>query len=180
MDSTSSDSINMRLTADLLIKEVDNSVEMEADRCDSFRKMCEMMLTGSSIVSVALLTVAQPLFEYFGTNLGLRHGLLALYLLVILLLTASMILALLSMARFRYDALSGPETLLNDFDNLDCAFGDAERAIAHARAQETIYQGLKKKNNIMGKLLIASQVALIVALGSILIGGLVLLVSAAL
>lgn len=167
---------NKDYTAEYVARAVDITVDMEVSRCESLRKMCEVMLTGSSILSVALLAVANPLFVFFAADAGWLFALLALYAIVLTLLAASMILAVLSMARFRYTALASPIVLFDDIYKPGEILTGLNMAKSYAQSLEGPYQGLKERNDKMRGLLTASQVTLVVALGVSLIGGGVMLI----
>lgn len=162
-------------TAHFLIGMVDKTIDMETSRCEALKKMCEVMLTATSIMSVALLAIADPLFSFFGSDKAMQYGLLVLYAIVLTLLIGSMILVVLSMARFRYTALGSPEALLKDIGNMNEILQVDVMARSYALAQESVYKGLEEKNDKVRNLLIASQFTLIAALAITLIGGLVLL-----
>lgn len=163
-------------TAEYLWEMVDKTVAMEEARCESLRRMCDGLLAGASIASVALLTVAEPLFCFFGSNVALQHELLALYAVALSLLLFSMILAVLSMTRFRYVATDSPAAIEAAICGFDGSISDIAAAKSFADAQEKLYQGYISRNNKMRRFLVAAQWTLVAALGAVVVGGAFLLV----
>ncbi len=153
-------------TAEYIWKMADRTVAMEEARYESLGRMCDGLLAGGSIASVALLTVAEPLFSFFDPNVALQYELLVMYAVALALLFLSMIFAVLSMTRFRYIATAGPAAIRDSV----CAFK------SFVDAQEKLYQGYSERNNKMRRLLAISQWTLVAALGVVVVGGIFLLV----
>ena len=162
-------------TAEYLCKMVDKTVAMEEARCESLKRMCDGLLTGSSIVSVALLAVAEPLFGFFRTSFFLHYMLLFLYAIIIVLLLLSMILAVISMARFKYTATAAPAVICDAICSYDKPLSEINAAKSYAETQEKLYQGYLERNNKMRGLLVVAQWVLVAALVITVVGGLVLL-----
>lgn len=167
---------NEDLKAEYARMVADLTVSMEVSRCDSLRKMSDAMLAGASILSVALLTVAGPLFAFFSADAGLRCSLVGFYVLVSLSLISTMILVVLSMTRFGYTAPASPDALLKNICAFEKPLSDMDMARSYVELQETLYQGFKARNDRIRSLLIASQATLIIALASSVVGGVILLV----
>lgn len=163
-------------TAEYLWRMADRTVAMEEARCESLRRMCDGLLAGASIASVALLTVAEPLFSFFGSNRALQYELLAMYAIALFLLLLSMILAVLSIARFRYVATDSPAAIRDAICGFDGSLSDIAAAKSFADMQEKLYQGYSDRNNKMRRLLAAAQLTLVAALAVVVVGGAFLLV----
>lgn len=161
--------------AEYIWRMMDKTVAMEESRYESLRRMCDGLLVASSIVSVALLTVAEPLFDFFSSNVCILYTLLSFYALTILLLLVSMVLTVVSMTRFKYVATDSPTAICNAI----CSFGDTLTNIGAAKSfaevQEKLYQGFFERNNRMKTLLVAAQWLLVAALAIIAVGGIILL-----
>lgn len=162
-------------TAEFLWKMADKTVGMEEARCESLRRMCDGLLAGSSIASVAVLTVAEPLFAFFRSSPEMRHMLLVLYAAVVLLLLLSMIFAVVSMARFKYVATDGPAAIRNAVCGYEKCLTSMQAAESYVEAQEKLYQGYLERNNKMRGLLVAAQWTLVAALAIVVVGGAILL-----
>ncbi len=161
--------------AEFLWKMADKTVSMEEARCESLRRMCDGLLTGSSIASVAVLTVAEPLLAFFGSSPEMRHMLLALYAVVVLLLLLSMIFTVISMTRFKYVATGSPDAIRNAVRGYEKHMTSMQAAESYVEALEKLYQGYLKRNNKMRGLLVAAQWMLVAALVIVVIGGGILL-----
>jgi len=164
-------------TATYLSEMVDRTIRMEEERCASLRMMSGTLLTGSSIVSVALLTVAQPLFTVFQGQQGQQSVLLASYFIVMLALLASIVLSVVSQLRFGYQALPSPVELKEKIDD-GLPFTEIDAARGKVKPMEAVWQGLSKRNNIMRGLLTASAICVFVAVGVTVLASALLLLLA--
>lgn len=147
------------------------SYQTELGRCDSYERLSNCLLSCVSIISVALLTVAPVLFakySYNGNGATASFVLLASgYVVVMLLLGASFLLSLLSQVRLKMSVLASPMDL-NDFiaGEIECGAPFAspmEVAEGKARAVQSHFESLNRKNEYMRKCLKASMILLIVA-----------------
>lgn len=147
------------------------SYQTELCRCDSYERLSNCLLSCVSIISVALLTVAPVLFakySYNGNGATASFVLLASgYVVVMLLLGASFLLSLLSQVRLKMSVLASPMDL-NDFIAGEIERGapfasPMEVAEGKARAVQSHFESLNRKNEYMRKCLKASMILLIVA-----------------
>lgn len=147
------------------------SYQTELSRCDSYERLSNCLLSCVSIISVALLAVAPVLFakySYNGNGATASFVLLASgYAVVMLLLGASFLLSLLSQVRLKMSVLASPMDL-NDFVageiNRGAPFASPmEVAEGKARAVQSHFESLNRKNEYMRKCLKASMILLIVA-----------------
>lgn len=147
------------------------SYQTELSRCDSYERLSNCLLSCVSIISVALLTVAPVLFakySYNGNGATASFVLLASgYAVVMLLLGASFLLSLLSQVRLKMSVLASPMDL-NDFVageiNRGAPFASPmEVGEGKARAVQSHFESLNRKNEYMRKCLKASMILLIVA-----------------
>lgn len=147
------------------------SYQTELGRCDSYERLSNCLLSCVSIISVALLTVAPVLFakySYNGNGATASFVLLASgYVVVMLLLGASFLLSLLSQVRLKMSVLASPMDL-NDFIAGEIERGapfasPMEVAEGKARAVQSHFESLNRKNEYMRKCLKASMILLIVA-----------------
>ena len=147
------------------------SYQTELSRRDSYEHLSNCLLSCVSIISVALLTVAPLLFERYSYNdngAAASFVLLASgYVVVMLLLGASFLLSLLSQVRLKMSVLASPMDL-NDFVageiNRGAPFASPmEVAEGKARAVQSHFESLNRKNEYMRKCLKASMILLIVA-----------------
>lgn len=147
------------------------SYQTELSRCDSYERLSNCLLSCVSIISVALLTVAPVLFakySYNGNGAMASFVLLASgYAVVMLLLGASFLLSLLSQVRLKMSVLASPMDL-NDFVAGEIDRGapfasPMEVAEGKARAVQSHFESLNRKNEYMRKCLKASMILLIVA-----------------
>lgn len=147
------------------------SYQTELGRCDSYERLSNCLLSCVSIISVALLTVAPVLFakySYNGNGATASFVLLASgYVVVMLLLGASFLLSLLSQVRLKMSVLASPMDL-NDFIAGEIERGapfasPMEVAEGKARAVQSHFESLNRKNEYMRKYLKASMILLIVA-----------------
>lgn len=154
------------------------TLQMEEKRCSSLRGLAGTLLTCSSIVSVALLTVAAPLFQFY-SSMGTPSTVLLLtfYFMSLLSLVLSILFSILSQLRFSYEALPSPEKIREAIAD-GTPFGELEAATHEADSLDNIYGSLEKKNDTMRNLLKASTICAIVSIGVILIGGIYLSVHA--
>lgn len=162
------------VTADYIKATVHAAVDMEVKRCESLRKMSGTILTCASIITVALATVAQPLFGFFSADAGLSKVLLGIFCLALGALLVAILLALVSQLRFAYVALPGPQKIMEALDNGN-DFTEMESARHYSQGADEIYQGLTKRNDSMRRLLNASAIAVFVAFAAVAVGAAVLL-----
>ena len=163
--------INWSHTADHLSSMVALTLQMEEKRCVSLRGLAGTLLTCSSIISVALLTVAPPLFELFsGLGTPSLVILLLYYFLSLVALTLSILFSILSQLRFPYAALPSPERLREVIAD-GRPFDELEATTHEASSLTKIYDSLEKRNDTMRIFLKASVISTIVSIGVILIGG---------
>lgn len=147
------------------------TLQMEEKRCVSLRGLAGTLLTCSSIISVALLTVAPPLFEFF-SGLGTLSLVLLLlfYFLSLVSLALSILFSVLSQLRFPYAALPSPGELREAIADGQ-PFDELEAAMHEADSLTRFYDSLEKRNDTMRSLLKASTICAIVSIGVIIIGG---------
>ena len=161
-------------TADYLYRCVNLSWQMEMDRYESLSSSVGRLITGISILAVAVMTAAGFVAGVFVAR-GLGRLLATLCLLVLAMLGASLILLLCSQLRFEYKALGSPKTFADcvhkysrDFENLK------EAALQFAETVEVPRNTLRERNDKIQKLLSAAIGCLLVAIGliavSVLIG----------
>ena len=139
------------------------SYQTELSRCDSYERLSNCLLSCVSIISVALLTVAPVLFAKYSYNDNGASG----YVVVMLLLGASFLLSLISQVRLKMNVLASP-TELNDYVagevNRGAPFASPmEVAEGKARAVQSHFESLNRKNEYMRKCLKSSMILLIVA-----------------
>lgn len=143
-------------------------MRMEADRYDFLQKTSGTLLTGTSIISVAMLAVAELLFDLFAyTNLA--GFLLGIYVGDLGALIVSILLALVSQLRFGCQALPSSLQLKYDSDDGVPFFGiDASRGPVHPSQQ--VYEGYQKRNEMIRHLLNASTISSFVVFGVMVVG----------
>lgn len=158
-------------SAEYLSWMIELSYQTELSRCDSFERLSSCLLSCVSIISVALLTVAPVLFAKYSYNdSGATASFILLassYVVVMLLLGASFLLALLSQVRQKMSVLASP-TELNDYVAGEVKRGapfasPMEVAEGKARAVQSHFESLNRKNEYMRKCLKALMILLIVA-----------------
>ena len=96
------------IIADYLYRLASESVRMEDDRTKSLNEYAGHLMTGLTITSVAVLTVAEPLFGFF-TVTWQRVVLASCYAVVSLCYLAAFILAIIALNRRKYKALESPK-----------------------------------------------------------------------
>ena len=165
---------NFSVNADYLNEMIDKTIGMESSRCESLRKMSGTLLTGASIISVALLSAAGPLFGFFSIDMSLCRELLILYAIIFPGLLISILLAVISQLRFGYFALPSPSVLREKIDD-GIPYSLIDVARNKTNISEAIYQGLSKRNNIMRRLLTASAILVFVSIGFMLLAVVLLL-----
>lgn len=166
------DPINARsdYTAQLLLKLTDKSYEMEHSRYDSLLKQSGYLLTGISVISIALLTAiglivnadiesSCPCICYILTILSIIGQILAL------------IFALCSQFRYRYHQLSSPEELRKYCDSLYYQDNnDNDIGIAYSSARnfadslQKHYDSFRRRNDLIRKLNKAASISLLVSI----------------
>lgn len=167
-------SASQDVTADYLHCLTEHAFQMEERRCDSLRGLAGTLLTCSSILSVALLTVAAPLFGYFYELGACPHGLLmVVYLISLLALALSILFAVLSQLRFQYRALPNPKKLKDVIAN-GYDFSKMDAAEHFVDSVDDIYVSLETRNETMRHLLKASTICVVVSISVMLMGGLIL------
>ena len=164
---------NEKATAAYIHESVHASIEMELKRCESLRKMSGTILTCGSVISVALVTAAGPLFEFFRSRMELETVLLTVMCLSLVALFVSIVLALISQLRFAYVSLPNPSKILKALDNGNL-FTEMEIARHYSEGADEIYVGLSERNNIMRGLLTAAAIAIFVSVGFLLAGAICL------
>ncbi len=162
---------------EFLWKMVERTVAMEEARCESLRRMCDGLLTGASIASVALLTVAEPVFCFFDGNIALQYVMLAVYAVALLLLLLSMIFAVVSMTRFKYEATDNPGSICMRICDFDGPLSSLGAARSFAEVQERVFQSYIKRNDKIRWFLVVAQWLLVAALIAIVLGGAFLFVA---
>lgn len=163
-------------TADYLYRCVNLSWQMEMDRYESLSSSVGRLITGVSILVVAVMTAAGFVAGVFVAR-GLVWLLETLCLLVLAMLGASLILLLCSQLRFEYKALGSPKAFADcvrkyssDFENLK------EAALQFAETIDVQQNTLRERNDKIQKLLSAAIVCLLVAIGLIVVSVLIGLV----
>lgn len=163
------------ITAEYLSKMVDRAFAMEEGRCASLRELAGTLLTCSSIISVALLTIAAQLFLHFGERGAFwSFFLIVVYALSLLFLGFSILFSVLSQLRFAYRALPNPESLRKTI-TAGKPFTKLEAVEHSCEALQEIYVSLERKNDIMRCLLRVATICMLIAIIVIIIGGIVLL-----
>lgn len=151
--------------ADLLVKLADQSLAMEISRYNSLLTQSGYLLTGNSILSIALLTALGII-----TNITIESDCPSIsYVIVVfifLALIASMILVVCSQFRYKYKQLNPPTELREYCDNLPSEQTKNEYLCArnYADSLNSHYQGLKLRNDRILALNKASLICLLVAL----------------
>lgn len=148
------------------------SLEMEISRTSSLTELASHLLTCNSILSIALITVAPNLYEFF-SDYGklLTVGMLLIFVPMLV----SLLLALLSQIRIKYFAFMSPKDIgrfIAALDKRSLLETDNEIAIHYTKSVEAQFQSILKKNNIICSMLewsIGLLVASIVFL--VLVGG---------
>lgn len=150
------------------------SYETELGRVASLERLAVNLLSSISILSVALLTVAPSILSRYDSNCAgwfkIGYVLLIIgYPLVMLLLGVAFLLALLSQMRLKQAVLASPSEL-SDYVSREIESGhpfsshlDVTRS--KVQAMQPHFESLYQKNELVRKLLKASMVILIVALG---------------
>lgn len=163
-------------TADYLYRCVNLSWQMEMDRYESLSSSVGRLITGISILVVAVMTAAGFVAGVFVAR-RLVWLLETLCLLVLAMLGASLILLLCSQLRFEYKALDSPKAFADcvrkyssDFENLK------EAALQFAETIDVQQNTLRERNDKIQKLLSAAIVCLLVAIGLIVVSVLIGLV----
>lgn len=161
-------------TADYLYRCVNLSWQMEMDRYESLSSSVGRLITGISVLAVAVMTAVGFVAAAFAAR-GLDRMLVTFCLLVLVMLVASLTLLLCSQLRYEYKALDSPQKFADcvrgyssDFENLK------EAALQFAETVEVQWNTLRDRNDKIQKLLSAAIVCLLVAIGliavSVLIG----------
>lgn len=176
--SSISDSEAWKVTSGHIGSMVSMAFDMESRRCDSLRGLAGVLLTSSSIISVAILTVAEPLFRYFSGHDAL-HVLLAIaYAVSLLALSLSVLFSVLSQMRFEYQALPDPQSLCCNMTG-GSPFSELGAAKHACESLQPIYKSLERRNELMRSLLRVSTICVVVAISTIIIMGTLLAVLAA-
>lgn len=157
-------------TAELLYRLADKSYEMESARYDSLLRQSGYLLTGISIVSIALLTAVGlvadsniesccPTFCYVLTVLSLIGQAVAL------------IFALCSQFRYRYKQLNPPKDLREYCDGLlastnsdDLFSASYSSARNYADSLQAHYTSSKERNDLIRLLNKGASIALLVSI----------------
>ena len=168
---------DLSVTAKYLKDMISRTMDMEVARGESLRKMSGTLLTGSSIILVALLTVAAPTFDFLDDFSALKVGLLTTYSLTLAALFVFILLAVISQLRFGYQALPSPKDFRDKIDD-GLPFDQISAARQMAKPMEEVWQSLIRRNNIMRGLLTASAICVFVATGVIFMAGCLLLPNA--
>lgn len=158
------------LTAKHLSKMTQMTLEMEFARESSLRSLAGILLTGASIVSIALLTAATPLFKFFASEPFWWRMLLGVYCLSLGALILAVLLAVLSQMRFGYKALPSPEGIRKQIDD-GVPFDEMDTARNENQSLQPIYASYSQKNDTMRYLLKASMICIVIALAVIAVGG---------
>lgn len=162
-----------RCTARYLSNMTHMTLEMEYARENSLRSLAGILLTGASIVSVALLAAAPSLFQFFDFDPYWEKLLLLVYCFALSALLLAVLFAVLSQMRFGYQALPTPEEIRRNIDNGE-PFDEIEVARHENKTLQPVYESCLKKNETVRHLLKASMISAIVALCVVAIGGVAL------
>ncbi len=148
------------LTAEYISEMTAATIKMEQERSDSLQKLSGTMLTCTSILSVGLLTIAEPLFNGLPSK---RHYLLVAYLAVFMAIAVAFVLALLSQWRMKYRVLDSPKSLCKavEEEGLFSSPMDVERN--RCDSLEGYYDSIHGKNEKACTLLMLSIVATVAA-----------------
>lgn len=149
--------------------------KMEVQRCISLRNYAGLLLTCSSIISVALLAVAEPLYSCFSPWRFWSMLLVAVYAASLISLALSVLFAVLSQIRFAYRALPDPESLYSNIE-MSAPFSKWDAVKHLCESLQPIYASLEHRSDIMRMLLRGSSICVVVAISVLLFGGVVLLI----
>lgn len=163
------------VTSNHIASMVSMAFDMESRRCDSLRGLAGVLLTCSSIISVAILTVAEPLFHFFIRQEALYVLLAIAYAVSLLALSLSVLFSILSQMRFEYQALPDPQSLCS---NMTCGtpFSEIDAAEHACKSLQPIYKSLERRNDLMRLLLRVSTICVVVAISTIIIFGAILVI----
>lgn len=152
------------VTASVLEEMSKTSLEMEKARTESLVRLANTLLTCVSILSVALISIASPLYGFFSAMPYVRLVVVVGVMIGMLLLIADLILVLLSQRRFAYEALPSPNTLCDCVDT-----GEVYERLEAARNMCVTYGGMydaeSANNEKRCRLLKAAITVLIIAIG---------------
>lgn len=150
------------VTADYLTKLAYESVRMEDERGKDLVSYAGYLLTGISIIVVALVTVAEPLFSFFPEPWH-RVVLAAAYMSSTLCYAAGFILCLLALNRRKYRVLNSPKSIS---DRLEGTFScELEAARTLCESLEAYYSSRAANNNKTVALLCKANILVLIATG---------------
>ena len=160
-------------TAGYLYRCVNLSWQMEMDRYESLSSSVGRLITGISVLAVAVMTAVGLVSATFAAR-GLVWVLVTFCLLVFTMLAVSLTLLLCSQLRYEYKALDSPKKFAECVREYSSDFESAkEAALQFAETVEVQWGTLRERNDKIQKLLSAAIVCLFVAIGLILVSVLI-------
>lgn len=161
--------IRATYTADYLYRLSDGSFQMEEDRYKSLMDTSARLITCISILAVALMAAINLVVPAL-SECGALLPLVALSVATFASLIASLVVALCSQFRFKYQALGCPAIIADIVESFPTDFEDEKAAAFHyARSLQESYQSLSHRNDIIQGLVTASTICLFVTVGLIVI-----------
>ncbi len=152
----------------VLFRLCDMSYEMEMQRYDSMTSVSSQLLTCISIASIALATLLPTLLDVLPAIL--HHQIGISYLMVFGLLLASFVVALFARYRFRYLELASPSRLSSHMAEVRDEFEDElECAQFYCESLEESYRSIRKRNELLSRLLKLTTILLVLAVAVLLI-----------
>lgn len=151
-----------RITAEYLARLALESVRMEDSRGEGLTGYAGHLMTALSIIVVALVTVAEPLFSCF-SSVWQREILLAAYLLSMLCYAAGFVLCLLAVRRRKYCVLDSPKSISDALEGVFASELDAARTTCDSL--EAYYASRKAYDDRTVSLLRAANALILIATG---------------
>lgn len=156
-------------TAEYLFRVVDRSIQMEEDRYASLVGTAGRLTTCVSILSVAAMgavTLVHGLFSAAGAS----GALVAFCFLVFSALLASLALLLIACFRFSYKSLNCPNEFVKTVESYGREImSKKEGARQYARQMNEVFEALRRRNDIVSKLVIAANITLMVSMALMLV-----------
>lgn len=156
-------------TATYLYKLSDDTFQMEENRYRSLVDTSARLITCISIIAVALMAVISIVAPAFCKH-GIMRVLVALSVITFVPLLGSLVVALCSQIRFKYEALGYPADIAETVKGFSADFeNEKEAALHYARSLQKSYVSLCHRNDIIQRLVTGSTICLFVTVGLIVI-----------
>lgn len=161
-------SIIDEISANEMIRAAELSMQMELDRYDSLLSSATRLLTCISILSVALIALITPL-NGVAAEIGKPVSLTPFYLIEFFFLFASFACALLTQWRFKYQRLTSPASIAQQFQDEQDSPSRKDAAAHFCNSIQPCFDSFVTRNDKIRNYVEASSVALGLALMVLLI-----------